>query len=501
MYRQTLEEMVDPLHPLVILANRINWDELEARIAPLIVRTLRSERSVEQDDLFGPNVQVVGVRGGGRPRLPTRLMLSLLYLKHAFNESDEALCQRWVDSVSWQYFSGQTYYEPRMPCDPTHLGRFRKMIGEEGVELLLIATLETAVSSNAVKPSEFEKVIVDSTVMEKAIAHPTDSRLLEIARYQAVKAAKGVGITLKQTYAKEATQLRRKAGGYAHARQFKRLRKVVKRQRTLLGIVLRAIQRKLSDAIPESPALQRLKEVMQRAERVRTQKPKDKNKLYAFHAPEVSCISKGKARKPYEFGVKSSLAITHQHGLIVGARTFPGNPYDGHTLAAQLEQTRILLENIGAEPKEVFVDLGYRGVDEECPGVTVHHRGKYKSMTQEQRRWLKRRQAIEPVFGHLKNDHRMDRCWLKGEAGDAIHAVLCAIGYNIRWLMRAIVAGLISPVFLCLELARWVQTSAIHRLPSRLVAALGVAVMKNQRVDQFCNLGLSQESKLQCQPS
>ncbi len=457
LYRQTLKEMVDPRHPLVVLAGRIPWDELEARIEPLIVRNLRSSRTVPQDDLFGPSLQVAGVRGGGRPRLPTRLMLSLLYLKHAFNESDESLCARWAESVPWQFFSGQTYYEPRLPCDPTHIGRFRKMIGEEGVEQLLIATIEAAVSSNAVKPAEFEKVIIDSTVMEKAIAHPTDSRLLEIARYQVVKTAKSAGIMLKQTYAKEALQLRRKAGGYAHARQFKRLRKVVKRQRTVLGIVLREIQRKLPEGQSESSALQRLAVVMQRAERLRTQKPKDKDKLYAFHAPEVSCISKGKARKPYEFGVKSSLAITHKQGLIVGARTFPGNPYDGHTLAAQLEQTRTFLENVGTEPKDVFVDLGYRGVDHQNPGVTIHHRGKHRSMTKEQRRWLKRRQSIEPVFGHLKNDHRMDRNWLKGEVGDAIHAVLCAAGYNIRWLMRAILAIIFSPVYVSLVLGHWAQ--------------------------------------------
>ena len=293
--------------------------------------------------------------------------------------------------------------------------------------------------------------------MEKAIAHPADSRLLEIARYQVVKTAKAAGVMLKQTYAKEAQQLRRKAGGYAHARQFNRLRKVVKRQRTILGIVLREIQRKLPESHSESLALQRLAVVMQRAERLRTQKPKDKDKLYAFHAPEVSCISKGKARKPYEFGVKSSLAITHKQGLIVGARTFPGNPYDGHTLAAQLEQTRIFLENVGTEPKEVFVDLGYRGVDHQNPGVTIHHRGKHRSMTQEQRRWLKRRQSIEPVFGHLKNDHRMDRNWLKGEVGDAIHAVLCAAGYNIRWLMRAILAIVFGPVYVSLVLGRWAR--------------------------------------------
>jgi IS5 family transposase len=155
--------------------------------------------------------------------------------------------------------------------------------------------------------------------------------------------------------------------------------------------------------------------------------------------------------------VKSSLAITHKQGLIVGARTFPGNPYDGHTLAAQLEQTRIFLENVGTEPKDVFVDLGYRGADHQNPGVTIHHRGKHRSMTKEQRRWLKRRQSIEPVFGHLKNDHRMNRNWLKGEVGDAMHAVLCAAGYNIRWLMRVILVGIISPVYLSLMLGRWIQ--------------------------------------------
>jgi IS5 family transposase len=143
--------------------------------------------------------------------------------------------------------------------------------------------------------------------------------------------------------------------------------------------------------------------------------------------------------------VKASIAVTHKKGLIVGARTFPGNPYDGHTLAAQLEQTRILLEDMGNEPKDVFVDLGYRGVDADNPNVTIHHRGKYRSMTKIQRKWLKRRQAVEPVIGHLKADHRMDRCWLKGELGDAVHEVLCAAGYNLKWLLRAIVALGLNP--------------------------------------------------------
>ena len=160
--------------------------------------------------------------------------------------------------------------------------------------------------------------------------------------------------------------------------------------------------------------------------------------IYALHAPEVECIGKGKARKPYEFGVKASIAITHKNGLMVGAKTFPGNPYDGHILHKQLTQTQTLLENAGSTPKQVIADLGFRGVDADNPDVNIIHRGKYKSLTMPQRRWLKRRQAVEPAIGHLKSDHRMDRCWLQGKLGDALHAVLCAAGYNLRWLMRAV---------------------------------------------------------------
>ncbi len=237
----------------------------------------------------------------------------------------------------------------RLPCDATQLGRFRRAIGEAGVEELLKATIDTAVVTKAVRADEFERVIVDTTVQEKAIAHPVDSRLLEIARAKVVQAAKAAGITLKQTFARE-----------------------------------------------------------------------------------------GKARKPYEFGVKVSVAVTHRSGLMVGARSFPGNPYDGHTLYAQLEQTNSLLENVGATPKTVVVDLGFRGVDADNPDVEIIHRGRFKSLNVRQRRWLKRRQAVEPAIGHLKSDHRMNRCWLRGAVGDALHAVLCAAGYNLRWLLRAV---------------------------------------------------------------
>lgn len=458
-FRARLDQMIDLRHPLAVLAQRLPWKQIEAALAPAFARRDREGREIAGEDLFGPTMAVAGagVSAAGRPRLSIRLMASLLYLKHAFNLSDEDLVAHWAVNVVWQYFSGMDYYEPRLPCDATRVGHFRAAIGEVGVEELLKATIDIAVETKAVQPKEFERVIVDSTVQEKAIVHPVDSRLLEIARAKVVQAAKFAGIALKQTFAKESKELRRKAGGHAHARQFKRLRRTVKRQRTMLRIVLRELERKLDTATTESPnTITRLKTLLECAERIRTQQPKDKNKLYALHAPEVECIGKGKARKPYEFGVKASIAVTHKSVLMVGARTFPGNPYDGHVLNAQLEQTGILLEGTGREPKQVVVDLGYRGVDRDNPGVEIIHQGKYRSLTNQQRRWLKRRQAVEPAIGHLKPDNRMDRYWLQGATGDALHAVLCAAGYNLRWLMRAMLrlglkAILLRPGFV----ARW----------------------------------------------
>ena len=440
MYRPRLDAMIDLQHPLAVLSRRLPWNQIEEALSPAFERRNRAGRVIQGDDLFGATSQLVGagVSAAGRPRLSIRLMASLLYLKHAFNLSDSDLVQRWSQDVVWQYFSGNEFYEPRLPCDPGQIGRFRKAIGEAGVEVLLKATIDTAVHTGAIKPVEFERVIVDSTVQEKAIAFPTDSRLLEVARHKLVKAAKTVGIELKQTFVKEGKILRRKAGGYAHARQYRRLKKTVRRQRTIVAKLMREIERKMASVVATTPqALQGLRTVMERAARVVTQQPKDAGKLYALHAPEVECVSKGKARNPYEFGVKSGIAVTHQSGLVVGARTFPGNPYDGHTLHEQIEQVNILCGDHGINVKEAVVDLGYRGVDAANPGVLIKHRGWIRSMTAKERQQLKRRQAVEPVIGHLKADHRMARCWLKGSIGDAINTVLAAAGFNLRWLMRA----------------------------------------------------------------
>ena len=483
-FRARIDAMINLSDPLAVLARRLPWDQIEASLAAKFEREERAGQVLEGHDMFGPTrvVEGAGTSNAGRPKLAIRLMASLLYLKHSFNLSDEELVVRWSENILWQFFSGMDYYEHRLPCDPTQIGRFRRDLGEDGMELLLKATIDTAVAIKAVKPRDLERVIVDTTVQEKAIAHPVDSRLLEIARYKVVGAAKRAGIQLKQTFAKEGKELRRRAGGYAHAKQFRRLKKVVKRQRTILGVVMREAQRKIEApefAPDHAKAVSDLMMWLERAERIRTQQRNDKNKLYALHAPEVECLAKGKARKPYEFGVKSAVVVSHKHGLMLGARTFPGNPYDGHILNAALEQATNLLQDHSVKLKQIVVDLGFRGVDADNPGVQIIHRGRFKSMTSQQRRWLRRRQAVEPAIGHLKSDNRMDRCWLQGALGDALHALSCAAGYNIRWLLRALARLGFKLVLLRLLIATVTATSSIKSsLASRPTALARSLVLR-----------------------
>ena len=196
------------------------------------------------------------------------------------------------------------------------MGRFRTAIGEAGVEEILKATIDTAVHTGAVAPQDMQRVIVDTTVQEKAVAFPTESRLLEIVRHKVVGVARAAGIALKQTFAHEGKELRRRAGGYAHAKLYRRLKRVLRRQRTILGRLIREVRRKWPQQLAAETTT-RLTSLLDRCEQLRTQPRRGKDKVYALHAPEVECIAKGKARQRYEFGVKASLAVTHRSGLIL----------------------------------------------------------------------------------------------------------------------------------------------------------------------------------------
>ncbi|MGF6995067.1 IS5 family transposase [Paraburkholderia sp. GAS32] len=365
----------------------------------------------------------------GRPVSSPRLIAGLLYLQHTFDLSDEEVVWQWVQNPYLQVFTGETNLQTEPPIDPSSLTRWRKRLGEAGVEELLAETIEAAKRGGVIKAASVKRVIVDTTVMEKAIAHPTDSRLLERCREHRVKAAARHGLKQRQNYNREAPRLGLQIGSYAHAKQFKRMRKALRTLRSRVERVMRDVERQFAKvANPGRPALL---ELIGRTKRILAQKPKDRNKLYALHAPEVECLAKGKARKPYEFGVKVSITTTHKEGLVVGMRSMPGNPYDGHALAEAPEQAAILCD---ATPEVAIVDRGYMGVA--LDGVKIYHPDLRRRITRGLRAMIRRRSAIEPAIGHMKTGGKLDRNWLKGALDDAMHAALCGAGHNLRMILR-----------------------------------------------------------------
>lgn len=406
LFRQRLDELVNLSHPLVQLAQHIDW-------------------SVFEDGWVGffPSHR-------GRPATRPRLVAGLLYLQHTFALSDEAVVWGWVENPYWQLFCGETWFQHQPPIDPSSLTRWRQRIGAEGMEWLLAQTIEAAVSAKVIKQHSLDKVIVDSTVQEKAIAYPTDSKLLNRGRQQLVQLVAETGITLRQNYNRIAPKLAGQIARYAHAKQYRRMRSHLKKLKTLVGRVWRDVSRQLAQ-VPQH-LKPKVTDLLQKVERLLKQQPQDNHKLYSLHAPEVECINKGKSRQPYEFGVKVSVMTTHKEGLVVGMRSLPGNPYDGHTLHLALEQAAVLTQQ---QPKEVFVDLGYRGATVPA-GVKVYHRKLRRGITARLKRDIRRRSAIEPVIGHMKNDGRLRRNWLQGTEGDAFHAILCGCGHNLRMILR-----------------------------------------------------------------
>ena len=439
LFRSRLENLVDHSHELVKLAEMIDWEVFDREWGALYEYRR------------------------GAPALRTRLVAGLHYLKHIHKLSDEQVVARWVENPYWQYFCGETYFQHEMPCHPTSLTRWRKRIGEEGCEWLLTQTIEAATGSGALKVQEVERVTIDTTVQEKAVAFPTDSKLYDDIRRHLVKACGEHGIVLRQNYNRIAKRLRRQISGYGHAKQYRRMRKAINMLRRRVGRIVRDIERQLgSKDIGVQNAFSPL---LSTAHRLLGQKREDSNKLYSVHAPEVECISKGKTHKRYEFGVKASFATTNRSGFVVGARSYPGNPYDGHTLADQLQQVETLT---GIAPRRCYVDRGYRGHGVES--VDVYIAGQRKGVTQSIHRELKRRNAIEPEIGHMKNDGHLGRNYLKGREGDAMNVLLCACGHNLRKILAWLRARPFCAWFLS-EIERFLSSIFLNLGPSYQVRA------------------------------
>ena len=433
LFQSHFDQLLNPGHELIVLANKIDWSGLEAGFI----------------DTYCPD--------NGAPAKAIRLMVGLHYLKYTFNESDESVVDRWVENPYWQYFCGYTHMQHECPIHPTSMTKWRNRVGAERLESLITETIALAVREKHLPKSDLERVTVDTTVQEKNVTHPTDSKLLYKAIVKLGEAAKSRNIELRQSYVRVGKKAAVMAGRYAHAKQFNRMQRRLRKLRTYVGRMIRDIRRKVTD-MDDGLAI-----LLDRAERIRTQLPKDKNKLYSLHEPDVQCISKGKAHKRYEFGQKVAVATTNRSNWIVASALMEGNPYDGHTLS----ETLTTVERItGVAVADAYVDKGYRGHGY-TGGAAVHIAGqRKKNTTRAERKRRRRRSAIEPKIGHLKSDHRMGRCFLAKLCGDAINAVLAAAGSNLRKLL-----GLLrrSAGRFVLALIQWLENLVASSQPNRLI--------------------------------
>lgn len=407
MFRERLDSIINMSHRLVKLARMIKWDWLETSVSKHYCHN------------------------NGRPGGSIRLMMGLLILKDIEGQSDESVCERWEENPYWQYFCGEEFFQHRFPVTPESLSIFRKRIGEEGMECILSETIRLGLVTGVVSKKDIENVTVDTTVQEKAVTFPTDNKLRHRARKELVLLAKEYNVPLRQTYVRKSKNALFMANRYSSAKQMKRAKKEQNKIKTYLGCVIRNIEREIMKRPDISEAFAK---TLERAKVALAQEQKSKDKIYSWHAPEVECIAKGKLHKKYEFGCKASFSSTNKSNFIVGAKAFHGRPYDGKTLASALNQVKKLT---GITPKEAQVDQGYKGhgVTETTVIIARQKRGVTKAIKKRQ----KRRNAIEPIIGHCKNDREVGpRNHLKKILGDQINTISMAIGFNLRKILTAV---------------------------------------------------------------
>lgn len=393
------ENTLNKKHPLFILANKIHWHIFEDAFLPLY----------SQDK--------------GRPAKPIRLMVGLLMLKHIRNISDESVVEQWSENNYYQYFCGETAFVAAPPCEASELVHFRNRIGEQGIELIL----KESIRING-DDAHDDNINVDTTVQEKNITFPTDAKL----HRKIIKACKTIALEeqlpVRQTYTRTLKKLGIAQRFRNHPKNRAKAIKADKRVKTIAGRLVRELERNLPPNSKYQSKLDSFKQVL-------AQKRGSKNKIYSLHETEVCCISKGKEHKKYEFGNKASFAKTDT-GVIVGALGFR-NEYDGHTLEPTLEQVKRLTEKT---PKKAKVDRGYRGKKQIGETEILIPSPPKKNLSYYQRKNLseahKKRAAIEPIIGHIKADHRLNRNFYKGIAGDNINIMLAAAAFNFKRMIN-----------------------------------------------------------------
>lgn len=393
----TLDTQLNKNHYLFILSDKIDWDRFDRKFSELY-------------------------NDKGRPATSTRIMVGLLYLKYIYNLSDDEVLRHLCENVYFQYFCGFNIMQHKPPCDTTTMVKWRQRIKDTGIEEMLAETLAVAHDVNLLKLNDLKDVNLDTTVQPKNISYPTDVELLNTAREQLVKECEKRNLALERNFKRIGKFILIKAKRYAHAKQFKRAKKMKKKLKSFLKKVLISA-RKYCDTQCE-----KFNEIVAKATKILCQEKTDKNKIYSFHEPTVECIGKGKAHKPYEFGCKVSVMTTNKSNFIVGIIAMHGNPYDGHTTNEASQQ---MVRITGKYAENTYVDLGYRGSKIDFADAKIHITGTRRGKTKNTLLKMKRRSAVEPVIGHLKFKHRMGRNFLKGRLGDKLNALLAGCGKNL----------------------------------------------------------------------
>lgn len=398
-----LKALLNPAHRLYQLSTEIDWSAFESE--------------------FGKDYSHTG-----RPSHPVRLMVGLLILKQLDNLGDETVVEKWIENPYYQYFCGMDVFQWNFPIDPSDLVYFRNRIGRAGAELIL----QSSVQIHGEEAEESE-ISVDTTVQSKAITFPTDAKLHKRIMEYCWAIADQEGIKLRQSYKRKIKNYLRSQYNSQHPKRRKAASKGLRKIRTITGRLVRDVVRKL----PED-RLAKYGQLLAIFHKVMTQKRGDSDKVYAIHAPEVSCIAKGKAYPKYEFGAKAAIAQTKKGGIIVAAESFQGNPHDSYTLLPILLQYHRILDTL---PEAAILDRGFRGV-KTIFGVKMIRPDKPKNnntpyQKRKARKRFRRRAAIEPTIGHLKHRFRLDRNWLKGSKGDQFNLLMAAAAFNFKkWMNR-----------------------------------------------------------------
>lgn len=425
LFYGSLINMLDANDPLIALADAIEWDR--------IIQEL--EKYYDQTN--------------GRPGKPIRLMAGLLMLKQLENLSDENVVLQWKRNPYYQYFCGMSDYHSSLPCDPSELSQFRKRIGQKGIDVIFGSSV--ALHSEA---AEEERVIIDTTAQEKNVTYPTDGKLAIKIINRLHKIAKREGIALRRTYVKEIKGHRVTLRFFRHPKKKKKAASAMRRLRTIAKILIRDLDRHFDDKQHK-----RYSEEFYLFMRVLLQKRTSSNKIYSLHESHIYAMAKGKDNKSYEYGTKASIVSTYTDGIIVGVCAHDINQHDSKTLEAALGHAHT---NRTTPIEEGVCDRGYRGIKQigstkiSIPGI--HLKRDTEDQKEDKRKKFRRRAAIEPIIGHLKNHYRLSRNYLKGFIGDQINLLMAACAWNMKkWMNSFIQALFFSANY-------WLSTLYVNRL-------------------------------------